>query len=195
MRIGVTSRIVEAQGYREARDALAHDWAVFLAAALPGVAWMQLPNLGGEHIVPYCEQWEIDSLILSGGEDIGVSALRDQTELRLLDWAEVRGVPVLGICRGMQLIAHRAGTGLIPVAAHVATTHAVTGARTGVVNSFHRLAPAACPEGYRVMAWAEDGSIEAIAHRSLRWEGWMWHPERCLQPAPLDVTGIRRVFA
>nr|MBP6802004.1 gamma-glutamyl-gamma-aminobutyrate hydrolase family protein [Zoogloea sp.] len=119
MRIGVTSRIVEAQGYREARDALAHDWAVFLAAALPGVAWMQLPNLGGEHIVPYCEQWEIDRLILSGGEDIGVSALRDQTELRLLDWAEVRGVPVLGICRGMQLIAHRAGTGLIPVAAHV----------------------------------------------------------------------------
>ncbi len=195
MRIGVTSRIVEAQGYREARDALAPDWAVFLAAALPGVAWMQLPNLGGEHIVPYCEQWEIDRLILSGGEDIGVSALRDQTELRLLDWAEVRGVPVLGICRGMQLIAHRAGTGLIPVAAHVATTHAVTGARTGVVNSFHRLAPAACPEGYRVMAWAEDGSIEAIAHRSLRWEGWMWHPERCLQPAPLDVTGIRRVFA
>ncbi len=195
MRIGVTSRIVEAQGYREARDALAHDWAVFLAAALPGVAWMQLPNLGGEHIVPYCEQWEIDRLILSGGEDIGVSALRDQTELRLLDWAEARGVPVLGICRGMQLIAHRAGTGLIPVAAHVATTHAVTGARTGVVNSFHRLAPAACPEGYRVMAWAEDGSIEAIAHRSLRWEGWMWHPERCLQPAPLDVTGIRRVFA
>ncbi len=195
MRIGVTSRILEAQGYREARDALAHDWAVFLAAALPGVAWMQLPNLGGEHIVPYCEQWEIDRLILSGGEDIGVSALRDQTELRLLDWAEARGVPVLGICRGMQLIAHRAGTGLIPVAAHVATTHAVTGARTGVVNSFHRLAPAACPEGYRVMAWAEDGSIEAIAHRSLRWEGWMWHPERCLQPAPLDVTGIRRVFA
>ena len=195
MRIGVTSRIVEAQGYREARDALAHDWAVFLAAALPGVAWMQLPNLGGEHIVPYCEQWEIDRLILSGGEDIGVSALRDQTELRLLDWAEVRGVPVLGICRGMQLIAHRAGTGLIPVAAHVATTHAVTGARTGVVNSFHRLAPAACPEGYRVMAWAEDGSIEAIAHRSLRWEGWMWHPERCQPPAPLDVTGIRRVFA
>jgi putative glutamine amidotransferase len=195
VRIGVTSRILEAQGYREARDALAHDWAVFLAAALPGVAWMQLPNLGGEHIVPYCEQWEIDRLILSGGEDIGVSALRDQTELRLLDWAEARGVPVLGICRGMQLIAHRAGTGLIPVAAHVATTHAVTGARTGVVNSFHRLAPAACPEGYRVMAWAEDGSIEAIAHRSLRWEGWMWHPERCLQPAPLDVTGIRRVFA
>lgn len=195
MRIGVTSRIVEAPGYRETRDALAHDWAVFLAAALPGVAWMQLPNLGGDHIVSYCEQWEIDRLILSGGEDVGVSALRDQTELRLLEWAEARDLPVLGICRGMQLIAHRAGAGLIPVAAHVATTHAVSGDWTGVVNSFHRLAPAACPEDYRVMARAEDGSIEAIAHRSLRWEGWMWHPERCLQPAPLDVTGIRRVFA
>lgn len=195
MRIGVTSRIVEAPGYREPRDALAHDWAAFFAAALPGVAWMQLPNLGGEHIVPYCEQWEIDRLILSGGEDIGVSALRDQTELRLLDWAEARGLPVLGICRGMQLLARRAGADLITVAAHVATTHSVSGEWAGVVNSYHRLAPAACPEGYRVMARAEDGSIEAIAHRSLRWEGWMWHPERCQPPAPLDVTGIRRVFA
>lgn len=195
MRIGVTSRIVEAPDYRETRDALAHDWAVFFAAALPGVAWMQLPNLGSEHIVPYCEQWEIDRLILSGGEDVGVSALRDQTELRLLEWAEARDLPVLGICRGMQLIAHRAGAGLIPVAAHVATTHALSGDWTGVVNSFHRLVPAACPKDYRVMARAEDGSIEAIAHRSLRWEGWMWHPERCLRPAPWDVTGIRRVFA
>lgn len=41
------------------------------------------------------------------------------------------------------------------------------------------------------MAWAEDGSIEAIAHRSLRWERLDGHPERCLQPAPLDVTGIK----
>ncbi|HRJ78121.1 MAG TPA: gamma-glutamyl-gamma-aminobutyrate hydrolase family protein [Planctomycetota bacterium] len=195
MRIGVTSRIVEAPGYREPRDALAHDWAAFLAAALPGVAWMQLPNLGAERIVPYCEQWEIDRLILSGGEDIGVSALRDQTELRLLDWAEAQGLPVLGICRGMQLLARRAGADLIPVAAHVATTHAVTGEFTGVVNSFHRLVPAACPENYRVMARAEDGSIEAIAHRSLRWEGWMWHPEREAEFTANDIQRLKVLFS
>ena len=195
MRIGVTSRIVEAPGYREPRDALAHDWAAFLAAALPGVAWMQLPNLGAERIVPYCEQWEIDRLILSGGEDIGVSALRDQTELRLLDWAEAQGLPVLGICRGMQLLARRAGADLIPVAAHVATTHAVTGEFTGVVNSFHRLVPAACPENYRGMARAEDGSIEAIAHRSLRWEGWMWHPEREAEFTANDIQRLKVLFS
>ena len=195
MRIGVTSRIVEAPGYREPRDALAHDWAAFLAAALPGVAWMQLPNLGAERIVPYCEQWEIDRLILSGGEDIGVSALRDQTELRLLDWAEAQGLPVLGICRGMQLLARRAGADLIPVAAHVATTHAVTGEFTGVVNSFHRLVPAACPENYRDMARAEDGSIEAIAHRSLRWEGWMWHPEREAEFTANDIQRLKVLFS
>ena len=31
---------------------------------------------------------------------------------------------------------------------------------------------------YEILAESEDGIIEAISHKKLPWEGWMWHPER-----------------
>lgn len=195
MRIGVTSRIVQASGYHEPRDALAHDWADFLGAVMPGAQWMPIPNVGEARIVSFCEAWGIDGLILSGGEDIGTSPQRDETEACLLDWAEQNSLPVLGICRGMQFLARRAGVGLVPVDGHVASRHAIAGDCPSVVNSFHRLGLTSCPPDYRVTARAEDGAIEAIAHLRLRWEGWMWHPERTAVPAAMDIEGIRRVFA
>lgn len=196
MRIGVTTRVVEAATYVEPRDALAQAWGDFLAAALPvGGHWLPLPNLGAERIVAFCEGWGIDGLILSGGEDPGTVPLRDATEFRLLDWAEENGIPVLGVCRGLQMMAVRAGTALSPVTGHAGAGHPVHGEIVGDVNSFHRYVPAVCPPGFHVTARAPDGVIEAIAHDRQRWEGWMWHPERQLAPASMDVEGLRRVFA
>lgn len=194
MKIGVTMRIVQADGYIEPRDALAQDWGRFLAAALPNAGWMPLPNLGADDIVPYCERWGIDRLILSGGDDLGAAALRDATERGLLDWAEAGEIPVLGICRGMQLLADRAGTSLHEIDGHVAMRHPLQGERSDVVNSFHRLGLEACPAGYGVTARTDDGSIEAIYHSRLPWAGWMWHPEREASPSPIDIHAIESLF-
>jgi len=194
LRIGITSRIMSASGYSEDRDALAHDWGSFLSKALPQVPWMALPNLGPEQIVPYCQSWAIDRLILSGGDDIGATPLRDGTETGLLSWAEQRRIPVLGVCRGMQLMAHLAGTRLVPVEGHVATRHGLHGMRDDNVNSFHTLGLAECPAGYEILARAEDGGIEAMRHLVLPWEAWMWHPERDAQPNPRDLEAIKRIF-
>ncbi|WP_275099283.1 gamma-glutamyl-gamma-aminobutyrate hydrolase family protein [Sedimenticola hydrogenitrophicus] len=183
-----------ASGYVEDRDGLAQNWSRFLAKALPGAHWMSLPNLGPDNIVAYCQGWGIDRVILSGGNDIGSVPLRDATELKLLDWAEECLIPVLGICRGMQVMAHRAGTALVPVEGHVATRHVIHGMRDGMVNSFHNLALIEGPPGYKVLAKSEDGCIEAIRHSMLPWEGWMWHPERELEPGPQDIEGILGLF-
>lgn len=188
-------RVMAAAGYSEDRDALAQIWAPFLAVALPGALWLPVPNLGGALVTGFCEGWGIDRLILSGGEDIGTVPRRDDSELSLLAWAEARQLPVLGICRGMQLMGHRAGVALRPVTGHVATCHSLEGAPDEVVNSFHSLALADCPSGYRVLARAADGTIEAIRHLSLPWEGWMWHPEREAIPRRQDIEAIRSVFA
>ncbi len=119
LRIGITMRVLQAEGYSEPRDALSQEWSGFLSAALPNAAWLPLPNLGAGHIRAYCEKWCINRLILSGGEDVGVSRIRDETEFDLLGWAKERAVPVLGICRGMQMMSMGAGIDLKPVTNHV----------------------------------------------------------------------------
>jgi len=191
IRVGVTMRITSAQSYQEPRDAIAHDWAAFLAAALPEAAWLFLPNLGKGRIREYCQSWGINRLILTGGDDLDATPLRDETEWDLLDWAKQEDLPVLGICRGMQIMAHHADCALIPVAGHAGARHPVTGTINKEVNSFHSYAPQACPDGFDALACTLAGEIEAMRSRHRPWEAWMWHPER--EPAPFDATDKLRI--
>ena len=47
-----------------------------------------------------------------------------------------------------------------------------------MVNSYHNQALQSCPDSFNILAKSEDGIIEAITHKELPWEAWMWHPER-----------------
>lgn len=194
LRVGVTMRVVHAQGYEEPRDALAQDWWRFLDGALPQAMWIPLPNLGPERIGSYCDQWDLNRLIFTGGDDIGVSDIRDKTELALLDWAMSKDIPVLGICRGMQLLSVWAGTGLKEVENHVCTRHGLNGELSGEVNSFHKMALSDCPASFEIIARSEDGCIEAIRHVTRPLEGWMWHPEREWPIQIADIQRLQRIF-
>ncbi len=195
LRIGVTMRVVNTQDYHEPRDAIAHDWANFLGVALPDAAWLPLPNLGEHKIRSYCEKWEINRLILTGGENIGVSPLRDQTELDLLMWAKEHTAPALGICRGMQVMAKSANVLSKPVENHLRTRHKLQGALNHEVNSYHNYGLTECPPGFQVSAKSENGQIEAIRHLEFKWEGWMWHPEREDPFQTADIDLLKRLFA
>jgi putative glutamine amidotransferase len=194
LRIGVTMRVLEAQGYREPRDALAQEWSVFLNVALPNAAWVPVPNLGANKVRAYCEKWGINRLILTGGEDIGVSTIRDETEQDLLTWARACTVPALGVCRGMQMMAVLAGVVLKSVEGHMRTRHILQGDFVHEVNSFHKYGLAECPRGFEVSARAEDGEIEAMCNTESRWEGCMWHPEREKPFQPADIDRLRKLF-
>ena len=195
LRIGVTMRVLEAQGYYEPRDALAQNWSSFLHAALPNAAWLPLPNLGANGIRTYCRNWGVNRLILSGGEDIGVSPVRDDTEQELLNWARAGSIPVLGVCRGMQMMAMNAGVSLKPVEGHVRTRHKLLGDSVREVNSYHNYGLTECPRGFEVTARSEDGEIESIRNSELHWQGWMWHPEREQPLQPNDIENIQRLFS
>ena len=82
------------------------------------------------------------------------------------------------------MMACHAGAELVPVAGHAAVRHALKHIADfqqelpEEVNSYHDWALANCPDGFETLVTSLDGTIEAIRHRSLPWEGWMWHPER-----------------
>ena len=203
LRIAVTMRESNAQGYAEERDSLARSWITFLDTVLPEAAWLALPNIGERRVDRFCEQWGINGLILTGGEDISVSAARDETERTLLHLALERDWPVFGVCRGLQLIWHEFGGDLGPVEGHIARRHKVRidGSRIGnefEVNSYHGKGPllssGLMAEPNRVFAYAMDGTIEGVKFRGGQVLGIMWHPEREPKPAPIDAFLVRKLF-
>lgn len=204
LRIGVTMRESQAPGYDEPRDALARNWAAFLHAAIPEAAWLPVPNLGAARVLEFFEQWELSALMLTGGEDLGMSPIRDESEHALLAHCLHGELPVLGVCRGMQLMWQALGGQLEAIAGHRAVRHIVTCVGEGEldrhgaareVNSFHsycvRLPSGPLPEAAIAFASAEDGTTEGIRFRQGRVVGVMWHPEREPRPDWRDVALLR----
>ncbi|WP_426233731.1 gamma-glutamyl-gamma-aminobutyrate hydrolase family protein [Pseudomonas sp. TWP3-2] len=191
--VAISQRVDNHPERGEIRDALDQRLCAFLLAA--GFIPVPVPN-GLDHAC--LEQWlaavSPHAIVLSGGNDIGQCPARDLTEQQLLDHARTRRLPVLGICRGMQMLAHWAGGELQPVTGHVRTRHRLSGQIKADVNSFHNLSLASCPPEFEVLAHSEDGEIEAIRHSRLPWQGWMWHPEREADFAAHDVQRIQLLF-
>jgi len=205
-RVGITMRVVEAGAYSEPRDALALDWASYMDFVLPGVNWMPVPNLGRE-AVKFANAWQLDGLILSGGNDIGESDLRDTTERLLLEHFVENGKPVLGICRGLQLLQTTLGGKLeaCDEATHVAAQHEINATKDPSdthwagkrqVNSFHRygIRVADLQPSLQVLATTQDGWVEAARWKDRAVLGLMWHPERDAQYSPQDRGMIQWLF-
>jgi N5-(cytidine 5'-diphosphoramidyl)-L-glutamine hydrolase len=183
-RVGITMREVNAEGYYENRDALAQDWFDYFEKEFPEYILVPIPNIGPKSI-SYFLNLSIDVLILSGGESYGTSKRRDNTELAMLELAVNTNTPVLGVCRGMQLI-HIYFGGVIEVGDteyaknHVACHHQIQFMEsTYEVNSYHsnRLKENTVDEKFTVLARSiTDNSIEAFEYNNIL--GLMWHPER-----------------
>ena len=159
---------------------------------------------------------DIDPAIYGGdiSEGRSVDPERDAYELDVLQHADRRGVPVLGICRGAQLInVHRGGTllgdvsnirvhtsnrgTLLPrkqVAVVAGTTLAgLVGGEQTRVNSLHHQAVNVSGDDLRVAACDRDDIVQGIECTAGPWRvGVQWHPE--YMPQRQDQRRLFRGF-
>ncbi|MCO5202964.1 MAG: gamma-glutamyl-gamma-aminobutyrate hydrolase family protein [Chloroflexi bacterium] len=211
--VGVTAATAfDSRGFERASLNLSYLRALEVAGAVPLVL---TPGMGREQLEAALGR--CSGLVLSGGGDvepgrygqpphesiIGVSEARDELEFAAIETAERAGLPVLAICRGMQVLnVALGGTLLQDISSMVegALAHSVQepchGPAHGVevaagsrlagivgggrveVNSRHHQAVGRLGEGLVVTARTADGIIEAIEAPGARFVvGVQWHPE------------------
>jgi gamma-glutamyl-gamma-aminobutyrate hydrolase PuuD len=207
MRIGITQRVEYINQNTETRDCLDQKWSNLIDKL--NMSLIPVPNKL-EKIEDWLDDIKCDGYILSGGNDLAhladaknISIHRDQTETLLLKYAQSRSLPVLGVCRGFQLINNFLGGSLQKISGHVATRHDVKICFdqtetfiTREVNSFHEwgilkndLAQQLIP-----CAFDKDDNIEAALHKKLNWLGIMWHPEREIDFQNSDLEILNKLF-
>lgn len=200
---GISLRQVEATGYIEPRDALAQSWFPFLRHCLPTDQFILLPNIGSE-ILNYVQSLDLRGFILSGGEDLGIHPQRDLTERTVLKLAIQKRLPVLGVCRGLQLIADHYGFHSTRVCekTHVASRHSLIWSQNFAfaaqeVNSYHKNGLSVqelAQSPLEVLAYSPDQVVECIQVQDYPIWGVSWHPEREEAPQRCDQILLQHVF-
>ena len=202
---------------------LPHSWVMnsryYIAAADMGAVPVMIPLFDRDEATLRAIYDRLDGVLLAGGVDMEPATFgeaphprlgrtdpaRDQVELTLARWAIAEGKPLLGLCRGHQVLNVALGGTLyqdieaqVPGAirhdyfpgfprdylAHRVTVtpgsrlHAAAGDSTMPVNSMHHQAVKTLAPGLVVTARAEDGVIEAIESEGPGYlVGVQWHPE------------------
>jgi putative glutamine amidotransferase len=216
----------------DGRERVTLNTAYVRALDRAGLVPLALPTmLAPERAVAALQGSGIRGLVLTGGEDVeparygatphpkleDTDPARDAAELALIAAARERRLPILAICRGIQILNVALGGTLYqdlgserpgPVV-HTGDDrrHAVRvepgsllertlGTQAVTVNSRHHQAIRNLAPGLRAVAWAEDGVIEAAESVDAA-SPWMlavqWHPEDLTERALFD--GFARAVA
>ncbi|CAI3672968.1 N5-(cytidine 5'-diphosphoramidyl)-L-glutamine hydrolase [Clostridium neonatale] len=198
--IGMTMRVTHNDKYYEIRDCISYDYIKLLNQynLQPVLISNNLDNPER-----YFNNLQCRGLILTGGDDIefrfdrfkelninSIDNCRDKTEYRLLQYCLKNDIPVLGICRGLQIINTFFGgdTCKIIGGTHVNVKHKINivdeyfgelGSKEIYVNSYHNnvIYKNNCAKELNIFAEAKDSIVEGVYIEN-KLVGIQWHPER-----------------
>lgn len=206
--IAVTQRIDYIDSYGETRECLDVKWCELLRE-MGYIPFLVSSQMNLEEVF---RGIAIEGILLTGGNDLSsvndsrINRLRDDLESKLITIAIEKNIPILGVCRGMQMLASYFGGTLEKVSNHIAVQHnlqhkenssimEIRKEEVSLVNSFH---------GYQVILENDeefimqsecvDGTIESIVHRIYPFTGIMWHPEREEPFCKNDMKLMKSIF-
>lgn len=204
VKIGITTGFHEGESVRYLRLDVRNYEAIINSGGCPIILAETADELTLDDYIS-----SIEGLLLSGGGDIDpehygemidgsvrIDERRDAFELSLYQRAMEKGIPVLGICRGIQIINVAAGGSLHQ---HIenhnridsdgnprfhnvniienTSLHRIFGVPALETNTVHHQSVKTVAPGFRVSAVAGDGTIEAIESENGFAIGVQWHPE------------------
>ncbi len=211
-RIGITQRVTRHPVYNETVDCLDTNWVKLLTSLkiLP----IPISLISHNSVNEIWKELKLDGLILSGGNTLAdyadktdpsenISIERDEYEKALLKVALSTDTPVLGVCRGLQLINVYYTGQLKKVKGHAGTKHSLIPENSthhfeipSEVNSYHNygIPRKYLGKGLIPFAHDDDDNIEAFYHPKDKVLGIMWHPERANITLDTDCKLIKNHF-
>ena len=134
---------------------------------------------------------EINLLIIPGGNDVSnvlnTSKIRNSIEKNLIKICFEKEIPILGICRGAQLLNKCFGGKITKIKKHMRTRHNIFFTNREIikknflnVNSFHNdgIKKNDLSKSFKVLASDKQKNIEMFISNNKKIIGTMWHPER-----------------
>lgn len=189
LKIGITCRLERNEF--EIRNTLDVSWARLFRK----LNFIPVVILNGCPISEIHRQIGLNGLLLTGGNDLcsqnfsELSKDRDLFEITCLEFALKNRLPILGVCRGMQLVAQHFSSSLRKSKrGHVGTEHKIEVSKDSIyasilstissVNSYHNFSINRLNENFTIAVHSTDGEIEAFESNAMKIFAQMWHPER-----------------
>ena len=197
-KIGLTQRTTYIDQYAERRDSLDQRWWPLIQAL--GYFPVPLAHLPANDVKDYAQALDLSGIIFTGGE---ATPERDVFEYALMDFARKEQLPIVGVCRGMQMINQYFGGTITPIQEHVGVRHRIEfcngwqhfNSRT--VNSYHEFGIFAenLAKDLQISAQHADGSIEAFVHSQQKIAAIMWHPEQENPSLTADIELLKGLLS
>lgn len=206
-RVGISHRVDVIENYAERRDAVDQRWYPLMIS----MGWLPvpLPNIPANLVRQLMVSLDLSGVLLSGGNSIAdldpkaedAAPERDAFEYAVIQYAIENDMPLIGVCRGMQVLNHYFGGNAKPIEGHICTSHELISLSSDfdlptLVNSFHGWAipQSGLAKPLTPIASDRNGNIEAFIHDSYSVLGIMWHPERVEGFNEQDINLLKRVI-
>ena len=196
-KILVTQRVEKIKKLRENRDNL----DIRMSKFLEKLSFLPIPVPNGiKNIKLFVNNLKPSGVVLSGGGDPRIKDQRRKTENYLVKYCLKNKIPIIGICRGAQLLNIIFKGSIKKVKNHVNKKHQIFGElvkkKKIYVNSFHNfgLNEKILGKNLKIIAFSKDGNIECFIHKKFKIIGIMWHPERNNKISKIDSKLFKSLF-